>query len=171
MDDLIKTFHIDWKLLIAQMINFGIVVFVLGFFALKPLVKLMKEREDKIAGGIKHAEEMEDKIKEIAKLKEEEVRVGRKEAQGLIAQAEKSAEDLRQEKIKKTIQEIEKMAVDARGRIQEERDEMIKDVKDELGGLIATALNRVTSNVISEKTHTQVIDDVIKDLEKEALKK
>jgi len=171
MDDLIKTFHIDWKLLIAQMINFGIVVFVLGFFALKPLVKLMKEREDKIAGGIKHAEEMEDKIKEIAKLKEEEVRVGRKEAQGLIAQAEKSAEDLRQEKIKKTIQEIEKMAVDARGRIREERDEMIKDVKDELGGLIATALNRVTSNVISEKTHTQVIDDVIKDLEKEALKK
>jgi len=171
MDDLIKTFHIDWRLLIAQIINFSIVVVVLGLFALKPLIKMMKEREDKITEGIKHAEEMEEKIKDVAKLKEEEIKQGRKEAQNLIAQAEKKAEDLRQEKIKKTITEIEKMAVDARGRIREERDEMIKSVKDELGALIATALNRVTSNVISEKTHTQVIDDVIKDLEKEAIKK
>ncbi|KKQ80337.1 MAG: ATP synthase subunit b [Parcubacteria group bacterium GW2011_GWC2_38_7] len=171
MDDLIKTFDIDWKLLIAQIINFTIVVLVLGVFALKPLIKLMKEREEKIAGGIKHAEEMEEKVKEIAKLKEEEIKAGRKDGQVIIAQAEKSAEDLRQEKIQKTIKEIEKMAVDARGRIREERDEMIKSVKDELGALISTALNRVSGQVIAEKTHTQLIDDVIKDLEKESLKK
>lgn len=171
MDDLIKTFHIDWKLLIAQMINFAVVLVVLGLFAIKPLIKMMKEREDRIAGGIKHAEEMEEKVKEIAKLKEEEIKEGRKQGQVLIAQAEKSAEELRQEKINKTISEIEKMAQDARGRLREERDEMIKSVKDELGALIATALNRVTSNVMSEKTHTQLIDDVIKELEKESLKK
>jgi len=171
MDDLIKTFQIDWKLLIAQMINFTVVIIVLGLFAVKPLIKLMKEREDRIAGGIKHAEEMEEKIKEIAKLKEEEIKQGRKDGQNLIIQAEKTAEDLRQEKIQKTILEIEKMAKEARGRIREERDEMIKDVKNELGGLIATALNKVTSQVIAEHTHTQLIDDVIKDLEKQTIKK
>ncbi len=171
MDDLIKTFQIDWKLLIAQMINFTIVVLVLGIFAVKPLIKIMKEREEKISGGIKHAEEMQEKIKEIAKLKEEEIKQGRRDAQALIAQAEKAGEELRQEKIQKTITEIEKMAQEARGRIREERDEMIKDVKNELGGLIATALNKVTGQAIAEKTHGQLIDDVIKDLEKQVTKK
>ena len=52
MDSLITTFHIDWKIVIAQVINFGIVFAVLYFFALKPLSKLMKEREDIISKAI-----------------------------------------------------------------------------------------------------------------------
>lgn len=171
MDDLIKTFHIDWKLLIAQGVNFAIVLAVLAIFALKPLVKLMKEREEKIANGIKNAEEMEEKLKEIEKLKQSEIKKGRIDGQALIHKAEKDAEDVRQEKLQKTITEIEKMAKDARGRIREERDEMIKEAKDELGALIAKALNKVTSEVVDEKTHVELIDNAIKDLEKQAIAK
>jgi len=169
MDDLIKMFHIDWKLLIAQMINFAIIIAALGFFALKPLVKLMKEREEKIANGVKTAEEMEDKLKEVEKLKQTEIKIGRKEGQDLINKAEKDAEGVRQEKLQKTITEIEKMAKDARGRIREERDEMIKEAKDELGGLIAKALNKVSREVIDEKTHVELIDKALNELEQQQI--
>ena len=49
MDSIISTFHIDWKIIIAQAINFGVVFIVLYIFALKPLSKLMNERAEKIA--------------------------------------------------------------------------------------------------------------------------
>jgi len=55
MDSIISTFHIDWKVIIAQMINFGIVFVVLYIYALKPLGKLMKERREKIETGIDDA--------------------------------------------------------------------------------------------------------------------
>ena len=55
MESIISTFHIDWKIIIAQVINFAIVFVVLYIFALKPLSKLMKERSEKIAKGIDDA--------------------------------------------------------------------------------------------------------------------
>ena len=55
MESIISTFHIDWKIIIAQAVNFGIVFAILYIFALKPLGKLMKERGEKIAKGIDDA--------------------------------------------------------------------------------------------------------------------
>lgn len=55
MDSIISTFHIDWKIIIAQAINFGVVFTVLYIFALKPLSKLMAKRSEKIETGINDA--------------------------------------------------------------------------------------------------------------------
>ena len=55
MDSIISTFHIDWKIIIAQAVNFAIVLAVLYFFALKPLNKLMAERAEKIAKRVNDA--------------------------------------------------------------------------------------------------------------------
>ena len=44
MDSIIETFHLDWKLFLAQVVNFTIVVFVLWRFAFKPLAKNLAER-------------------------------------------------------------------------------------------------------------------------------
>lgn len=170
MDDLIKTFHIDWKLLAAQIINFGVVLAVLILFALKPLMKIMKDREKKIADGVKYAEEMTEKMTEIEALKEAEVTKGRKEAQMIIRQGEKELAEIRQEKLERIVSEAEKMVKDARRQIREERNEMVGEVKSELGSLIALALNKVTVDVIDKKTHMQLIDEVIDNLEKEAAK-
>src|SRR3989338_1514465 len=57
MESIINTFHIDFKIIFAQIFNFGIVFVVLYIYALKPLNKLMKERSDKIVQeGKKEAE-------------------------------------------------------------------------------------------------------------------
>ena len=48
MDTIIESFHVDFKLLIAQAINFLIVFLVLYYFVFKPLLKVMKERSEKI---------------------------------------------------------------------------------------------------------------------------
>ena len=61
MESIISTFHIDWKIIVAQAINFAIVFVVLYLFALKPLNKLMAERTEKISKGLadsKKADEM-----------------------------------------------------------------------------------------------------------------
>ena len=52
MESIISTFHIDWKIIVAQAINFAVVFVVLYIFALKPLTKLMNERRDKISKGL-----------------------------------------------------------------------------------------------------------------------
>ena len=60
MESIISTFHIDWKIIIAQAINFGVVFAVLYIFALKPLGKLMKERSERIAKGLDDAKKSDE---------------------------------------------------------------------------------------------------------------
>jgi F0F1-type ATP synthase membrane subunit b/b' len=55
MDSIISTFHVDLKLLIAQVINFGIIFFVLYKFAFKPIAKIMQERTNTIEKKLKRS--------------------------------------------------------------------------------------------------------------------
>ena len=62
MQELITTFHIDWKLLIAQIVNFGLVLFVLWKFAIKPLSKVMADRSKEIEKSLDDAKQIRDNL-------------------------------------------------------------------------------------------------------------
>ncbi len=57
MEDIINAFGIDVRLIIIQIVNFTILMVALGYFLYKPILKLLKDREEKIAQGIKDAEQ------------------------------------------------------------------------------------------------------------------
>ena len=112
MSELLHQLGINWKLLLAQAFNFGVVLTVLTFVAYKPLMKLMEERRKKIEGGLKNAEAMDGRMKEIDSLKQETLtkadkqaseiigsaqKKGQVEFQGIVASANKKAEAMMQE--------------------------------------------------------------------------
>ncbi len=57
MDEIINAFGIDGRLIIIQVVNFGILMVALGYFLYKPILRILKEREDKITQGLKDAED------------------------------------------------------------------------------------------------------------------
>jgi F-type H+-transporting ATPase subunit b len=57
MEGIINAFGIDLRLIIIQIVNFTILMVVLGYFLYKPILKLLKEREEKIAQGVEDAEQ------------------------------------------------------------------------------------------------------------------
>lgn len=56
MEDIINTFGIDARLITIQIINFVILMGALGYFLYNPVLNLLRDREEKIALGIKDAE-------------------------------------------------------------------------------------------------------------------
>ena len=56
MEEIINAFGIDARLIIIQLVNFGILMVALGYFLYKPILRILKEREEKIAQGLKDAE-------------------------------------------------------------------------------------------------------------------
>ena len=56
MEQLITAFGIDVKLILIQILNFGILLGLLGYFLYKPILKVLAEREEKISQGMKDAE-------------------------------------------------------------------------------------------------------------------
>jgi F-type H+-transporting ATPase subunit b len=56
MEQLIHAFGIDVKLIVVQIINFVILMGTLSYFLYKPVLKVLADREEKVAQGIKDAE-------------------------------------------------------------------------------------------------------------------
>lgn len=56
MEQLIHAFGIDVKLIVVQIINFIVLMSALTYFLYKPVLNVLKDREDKITQGIKDAE-------------------------------------------------------------------------------------------------------------------
>ena len=78
-------------MLVAQAVNFGILLVVLTLFVYRPLMKAMEERRKKIELGVKGGELAEQIISEAEEGKQQKLREADKEAVAIIAKAEKEA--------------------------------------------------------------------------------
>lgn len=161
MDELVKTFHIDWKLIIAQTINFAIVLGVLWYFAIKPLMKVMNKRSEDIEKSLKDAEEIENKLKEAGDTKDKIVTEAKKEAQVIMETVHKESDHAREEKLIQTRQEIEKIVAKTKADLKAEKEKIIKDAKQEVAGLVIDASSKIIGKNIDKESNQKIIEDTI----------
>ncbi|HEY5383337.1 MAG TPA: F0F1 ATP synthase subunit B, partial [Candidatus Paceibacterota bacterium] len=65
MGQVFAAFGIDWRLLLIDSINFGLLLLALWYFLYAPLTKMLEVRRQKVAGGVLDAEAAEAKLREI----------------------------------------------------------------------------------------------------------
>lgn len=164
MDELVKTFHIDWKLLIAQIINFGIVLGVLWFFAIKPLMKIMRKRSDDIDKSLKEAKEIEQKLAEAESEKEKVIIEAKQQAQIIMEKTHKEAEAIKGEKIQQTREEMEVLANKTKADLRSEKEKMITDAKVEVADLVVAATEKVIKKNIDTDTNRKLVEDTVKEI-------
>jgi len=166
MDELVKTFHIDWKLLVAQIINFGIVLFVLWRFALRPLLKVMSKRSGEIEQSLKNAQEIEKRLQEAGESKEQIIIEAKQEAQIIMERVHNDAEKIKELKLQETRQEMEKLAAKAKASLKSEKEKIIKEAKAEVGQLVIAASSKLIGKNLDTETNRQLVKETIKEIEK-----
>jgi F-type H+-transporting ATPase subunit b len=143
MDSLITTFHIDWKIIVAQAINFGIVFLVLYFFALKPLKKLMAERSDRIARGLDDAKTNAELVTKTQKEYENVLSKARVEANEIFQAGKKEAEENKAVMMAKAQTEVENMIASGKKALEAEKIKMVDEAKNEIVSLVVRATEKL----------------------------
>lgn len=161
MEELIKTFYIDWKLIIAQFINFVIVVGVLWYYAVGPLTKKMTERTKAIEKGLADAKKVEENLARAEELKEEKLADARREAERIIEEAKKTVEQNRAETLAKTKAEAEKVVTEAKRQIAVEKEKMAADLKAEVRDLVMATTAKVLEEVITADKDKELIKKTV----------
>ncbi len=100
MSELFAAFGINWQLLLVQAINFGILLFALWYFLYTPLLKLIDDRQKKIAEGVKTAEAADMKLADAKTESEQIVGGAAREAETLMATARSRADEKGNEIVK-----------------------------------------------------------------------
>lgn len=142
-------FGIEWKTLIAQIINFCIVVYCLYRFALKPVLQTMSERQKRIADGLRFTEEMEQKLKDAEKEHANLIKKGTVEAKGIVDAAREQARTYLEEKTQEAVVKSEQFIKKAEEAIQKEHHQMIAEAKKQIGQLVVATTEKVLDRNLS----------------------
>ena len=162
MDSIINTFHIDFKILIAQAINFGVVFTVLYLFALKPLKKLMAEREARIANGIEDAKCNAEILKSTRKEYNDILAKARTEAHEIFTEGKKEAEVKKAEMLARAGQEVEAMILSGKKSLESEKQKMVEEAKKEIVSLVVKA----TEKLLEEHDEKDLDEKIVKKIKK-----
>ena len=146
MQDFINTFHIDWKLMIAQIINFGLVFAVFYFLAAKPLSKLVKDRTKEIETGLFDAKENAILSQKIKKEYEEVLAKARIEANKIFQDGRKEAEAKKISMLEEAKNEVDVMVKNGKKTLETEKLKMVEEVKKEIGTLATLAAEKILSS-------------------------
>ena len=147
--------------MLAQLVNFAIVFFVLWRFALKPLMKTMGERTATIEKSLHDAKEIERRVQETDAAVAQRITESRAQSLAILNDAKKAAESHRQSEIAKAKQEVEGIVADARTQIRSEKEQMLADAHAELAGLVAKGISRVLEKTNDETTDRQLVKAII----------
>jgi F-type H+-transporting ATPase subunit b len=143
MDSIISTFHIDWKIIIAQAINFGVVFVVLYIFALKPLSKLMAERSEKIAKGIYDAKVNAELLQKSRAEYEDMLVKARAEADKIFQDGKKEADNKKILMLEETKGEVATLIENGKKTLEGEKIRMVEEAKNEIVNLAMLATRKL----------------------------
>ena len=147
--------------LIAQVVNFFLLLVLLRIFLYKPVLEMLDRRAQRIREGVEAA----DKSKERASAGEQEVArqldASREQGQALIAQAQEAANRIQEEARSQARREGETMLERARTEIQLERDQAIAELRGEFADLTVSAAEKVIGQSLDRQAHQRLIDEVL----------
>lgn len=124
MEELFAAFGINWKLLLVQALNFGLLLVVLTYFLYKPVFSMIRARREKIEEGVRNAEEAARKLAESDIKGKEVVTKASREAEGMLAAARTSAEEKKVAMMRDAEARAEAVMKDAEARAAEAERQM-----------------------------------------------
>ncbi len=149
IEEIKKTFQVDWPMLFAQILNFGIVVTVLYLFAFKPVLKTIDDRQKKIADGLQYAEEMKIKLTDAERQHTETLRVATQEAQRILEEAKTNATRMQEAQRQEAVNQAETIIVKARETTEREREQVLAEVRQEVARLVVDTSAKVLGQELS----------------------
>lgn len=162
--EVLNQFGINPILLAAQVVNFLILLWLLNKFLYKPIIRVLEERKQKVAEANKNAEEIEKKLLQITALKEEEILKAVKEGEKIIKEASDEALQIIENGRRQYEEIIKNARKDAKELLQVEKANLDREIRENLGEMIALALQKVTGKVLSKKDQQNILEKEIRNL-------
>lgn len=153
----------------AQILNFLILVAILRALCYKPVVRMIKAREDKIAESLAKADSDVAEAESLKKDYQAQLAEAREKAQAIVDKAEKVAASNRETSLQDTKREIEQMKKAAQAEIQRDRERAADQLKKEIVALSLLAAGKVVEKNMEASENEAIVGDFIDKLDKDKI--
>ena len=155
--------------ILAQMLNFFILVWILHRFAYKPLVGMMNARKEQIANDLASAEQSRLEAEQIKADYAAQIAKASQEAQEIVEKAHHQAKLSTAEEVAAARSQIENEKERARQDIAIERDRAMNSLRNEVVSLSVAMAGKVVAKDMNSETNTKLIEDAIRQLDSKTI--
>ncbi len=151
--------------LIAQVLNFLILVYVLAKFAYKPVVRIMDERKNKIANDLDAAEKAKEEAEAVKAQYADKLANAKQEAQAIIDNARKTAQAAHDKIMAETKAEQDQVMASAKEAIALEKKKAMDDIRTQVISLSMIAASKIVEQKLGseedKKMAGKIVDSII----------
>ncbi|MFC2480092.1 MAG: F0F1 ATP synthase subunit B [Bacteroides sp.] len=133
----------DFGLFFWMLIAFGLVVFVLGKFAWKPILKGLKGREDSIADALNRAKQAQEEVVQLQAKQEEMAAAAQADRDRMVDEARKTREAILAEAKEQAQKQAEAFIAQARQRMEHEEEEMRAKMREDVAKIAVMVAERI----------------------------
>ena len=147
--------------LIAQLINFGLLFYLLRRFAFPRITAMLDERAQRIRESLEAAERARQEAAASQANVQAQLDEARRAGQAIIEQATRAADQLRVQLMDEAQKEREAFMTRARAEFGLERDKAIAELRRQFADLTITAAERVINESLDADKHQRIVAEVL----------
>lgn len=163
--DILSKLGIDGRLLIAQIINFGILFFFLKKFLYRPILAMLEKRTQTIEKSLADAKAIEERLAAAQATHDKIIADARKEASRLLEAMNVQIEERRVVAVEKVKEEVHSVIKTAKENIEADRASMMQDAKKEFAGLVLLATEKVLVQAADRKVNAAFVEKALAKIE------
>jgi F-type H+-transporting ATPase subunit b len=164
LEQIARTFGVDWQHLIAQIISFSIVCFVLYRFAYRPVLAILEKRRQQIAEGLSNAENIKAELARTEARRQEKMAEVNAQATKMIEEARAAAKRVQETETQKAMAAAEQIMIKAREAAERDHDRMLAELKREVGRLVVQTTATVTGKILTPEDQQRLAEEAAKQL-------
>ncbi len=159
--ELLQTLGIDVKLLLAQIVNFAILLFVLWKVAYKPLLTLMKERSQRIEKSLDDAEALKRERDAWTQEHERLIAATKQETRTMVNDAKEQTEKLRDEMKKKMGEEMAAARAKSVQELKLQEQQTLKMLEQRVTALVGSVAQQFLAEKMTAKDDERLIKSLL----------
>src|SRR6267142_973020 len=162
IEQVARTFGVDWPHLIAQIFSFSIVCVLLYLFAYKRVLTMLEERRQRIAEGLANAEKSKAELARAEAQRQEVLNQANAQANKLIEEARAAAARVQEQETQKAIAAAEQIIAKAREAAAQDHARMLTELKREVGRLVVQTTATVTGKLLTPDDQRRLAEETAK---------
>jgi F-type H+-transporting ATPase subunit b len=159
-----RTFGVDWQHLIAQIISFGIVCYLLYRFAYGPVLAILERRRQQIAESLSNGEKIKAELAQTEAQRQAKIAEVNAQATKMIEEARAAAKRVQELETQKALAAAEQILVKAREAAARDHDQMLAELKREVGQLVVQTTATVTGKILTPEDQQRLAEEAAKQL-------
>jgi F-type H+-transporting ATPase subunit b len=166
MSELFYKLGIDWKLILIQIVNFSLLLFVLTILLYKPLLNVIKERKKNVDDAIKFIKDAELKVVEIEKLNKEKIAQAENRAISIINNAQQEALKVKNDILEQAKLKSSEIIKETNDLVERIKIESLENLMKEAKLLVRDAILKTVSldpDKIDEKLISKALEEIKKE--------